>query len=203
MRQWEKIQEVLYAVSSNQRAGGVMSFRKSWTCEDIVSYWNRFILGIGVGFASWFPFPPTGLSQLVAAPAVVRVTSTEDRMIVAVNVYRKKYNLPPLKKDPFLMHLAKVRAKYPTHEPKHLGWCWEHARKLGYRGFCTDNLILQVDYPVPMPPEEAVDNWATSTVGHNMQMRGYRKINGRWHNFQATKIGVARHGTNYIAIFGN
>lgn len=140
---------------------------------------------------------------VIPAPAQTQTTnvnvSAEQRMVNEINEYRARYNLPPLRPDPFLCNVAQTRVAYFHHKHPRYGWVWEHAHKRGYPGHkhCTDNLC-QGD----ISPEDAVDGWATSSVGHNMQMRGYRKINGKWHNFHPTKVGVAVKGRNYIAIFG-
>jgi hypothetical protein len=40
------------------------------------------------------------------------------------------------------------------------------------------------------------------TVGHNMQMRGFTKMNGQWIDRKFDRVGVAIENRNYIAVFG-
>jgi uncharacterized protein YkwD len=136
----------------------------------------------------------------------------EQRLIAAVNRYRARYKLAPLKADATLMRVARERVPY-VDANKSAGrrgynhhacglWCREHTRNSGFSGPATDNLAMGYE-----TPEGAVDGWASEDhdrdpAGHNYQMRGQAKINGRWVNEGYNRIGVAMRGRNYIAIFG-
>jgi hypothetical protein len=135
----------------------------------------------------------------------VELSETEARMVRAINAYRADRDLPPLEPDPVLMHVARERVDVYDHcHPRH-GWVGPHAKRRGFRGFATDNLAQ--GHPTP----EAVvgcgrSGWGCETpgrtVGHDMQMKGYAKINGRWVNRHCNRVGVARRGRNWIAVFG-
>jgi len=123
-------------------------------------------------------------------------SNTEARMVDAINEYRAKYKLPPLEMDPTLMKVARYRAPYYTHNYQGR-WIWDECRRFGFRGHATDNLAQGHE-----TPEDAVRGWAGSPVGHARQMLGQFKMNGRWENYHYDKVGVARSGQNWIAIFG-
>jgi uncharacterized protein YkwD len=138
--------------------------------------------------------------------------SAEHRLIAAVNKYRARYKLPPLEADPVLMRVARRRAPFvdarrsagsPGYNHHACGrWCREHARSAGFAGPATDNLAMGYE-----TPERAVDGWASedrdrNPAGHNYQMRGLAKVNGRWIDEGYNRIGVGIVGRNYIAIFG-
>jgi uncharacterized protein YkwD len=129
-----------------------------------------------------------------AAPAV-RLSSHEARLVSAVNEYREKHGLEPLKIDPILMHEARQAAPHFSHVI--IGkWCWHRCKQRGFRGWATDDIANGYS-----SPEDAVQGWATSD-GHARQMRGYFKMNGRWQNYDFDRIGVGISGRKYIAIFG-
>jgi hypothetical protein len=132
----------------------------------------------------------------------VTASGVNDRMIAAINRYRESYGLPPLREDPILMHVARERAPYYDHHA--LGqWSWEHCQREGFVGPASDNLCQGA-----ATPEEAVlDGWGgedrdAKPAGHNYQMRGLMKINGRWVDQRFDSVGVAVSGRNFIAIFG-
>jgi uncharacterized protein YkwD len=50
-------------------------------------------------------------------------------------------------------------------------------------------------------PDEAVEGWAHSRVGHAQQMKGKFKTNGQFVDYHFDKVGVAQSGKNWIAIF--
>lgn len=147
-----------------------------------------------------------------ATTAGTKVRPAEQRLITAVNQYRARYKLPPLKPDPVLMRVARQRAPY-LDSRRSAGcrgynhhacgqWCREHARAAGFAGPATDNLAMGYE-----TPEDAVEGWAREDhdrhpVGHNYQMRGLAQINGRWVDERHNRIGVGIVGRNYIAIFG-
>jgi uncharacterized protein YkwD len=138
--------------------------------------------------------------------------TSEQRLIAAVNHYRARFKLAPLKADATLMRVARERVPYVdasmsagrrgyNHNACGL-WCREHARNAGFSGPATDNLAMGYE-----TPEGAVGGWASEDhdrdpAGHNYQMRGRAKINGRWVDERYNRIGVAIRGRNYIAIFG-
>lgn len=139
-------------------------------------------------------------------------SSSEERMIAAVNRYRARYKLPPLKADPVLMRVARKRVPYvdarrsagcPGYNHNACGkWSRQHATSAGFSGPATDNLAMGYE-----TPEGAVDGWARedrdrNPAGHNYQMRGLSKVNGRWIDEGYNRIGVSIRGRNYIAIFG-
>jgi uncharacterized protein YkwD len=125
----------------------------------------------------------------------VRLSGSEHRLVKAVNSHRAKHRLAPLAVDPILMRVARRSAPHYSHviDGK---WCWHRTRQAGFPGWATDDIAN--GYPTP---EDAVQGWATSH-GHEMQMRGYFKMNGRWQNYRFNRIGVGISGRKYIAIFG-
>jgi uncharacterized protein YkwD len=133
---------------------------------------------------------------LLTAQEDFKLSKNETRMIAAINEYRAEHKLPPLTMDPTLMRVARYRAPYYTH--CHQGrWIWDECRRYGFQGRTTDNLARG-----QQTPEEAVESWAGSSVGHARQMLGQFKMNGRWEDYQFNKVGVAHNGQNWIAIFG-
>jgi uncharacterized protein YkwD len=150
--------------------------------------------------------------NMTTEPNAKRPRSVEFRLIAAVNKYRARFKLPPLKEDPILMRVAKKRAPFvdarhsagsPGYNHRACGrWCREHARSAGFPGPATDNLAMGYE-----TPERAVEGWANEDrdrdpAGHNYQMRGLAKVNGRWIDEGYNRIGVGIVGHNYIAIFG-
>jgi hypothetical protein len=142
---------------------------------------------------------------IATTPPSSHTTVDEARLVTAINRYRAERALPELSVDQTLMQVARERvAVFDHRHPRH-GWVHQHARRRGFRGFCTDNIAR--GYP---SPESVVGNansgWGCEvprkSVGHDMQMKGYAKVNGRWVNYRFNRVGVARHGRNYIAIFG-
>lgn len=119
-------------------------------------------------------------------------------MVVAINRFRKQRDLPPLRIDPVLSRLANLRVGVFSHDHPRYGWMHEHGRRVGYPGWVTDNLFQGPH----QTPEDAVDGWATSTVGHDKQMLGFRKLNGQWVDERFNRVGAARQGNNFIAVFG-
>lgn len=125
-----------------------------------------------------------------------QLSKNEARMIKAINDYRAAHKLPPLQMDPTLMRVARYRVPYYTH--CHEGrWIWDECRRFHFDGFATDDLAQG-----QQTPEEAVDCWAQSTVGHAKQMRGLFNMNNRWVDYRFDRVGVAHSGRNWIAIFG-
>lgn len=125
-----------------------------------------------------------------------KISTEESRMIESINEYRAKYKLPPLTMDPTLMKVARYRAPHFTHNYQGR-WIWDECKRYGFDGRTTDNLAQGHE-----TPEEAVRGWAGSPVGHARQMLGQFKMNGRWEDYKFNKVGVARSGNNWIAIFG-
>lgn len=147
------------------------------------------------------PHPTPDVIHVVYAKYTVgstKVTPAEQATIDAVNDYRKKYRLPPMKADPILMAVAKARVKTFAHRQPPYGWSWEHAAKWGFQGTCADNLAKGYD-----DGPDAVAGWSRD-VGHARQMRGYFKLNGQWEDRHFDKIGVAidHQSKQCIAIFG-
>jgi hypothetical protein len=142
---------------------------------------------------------------VAASTADSGINSDEARMVNAINHYRADRELPELLVDRTLMQVARERVAVYDHCHPRYGWVRSHARSRGFQGFCTDNLAR--GYPTP---ETAVGNaksgWGCETpgktVGHDMQMKGYAKVNERWVNYRFNRVGVARSGANFIAIFG-
>jgi uncharacterized protein YkwD len=125
-----------------------------------------------------------------------KLSKNEARMIEAINEYRARYKLSPLKMDPTLMKVARYRAPYYTHN--YCGrWIWDECKRFGFSGRTTDNLAQGHE-----SPEDAVNGWAGSSAGHARQMLGQIKMNGRWQDDKFDKVGVAHNGRNWIAIFG-
>jgi uncharacterized protein YkwD len=129
------------------------------------------------------------------AKSAVQLTSKEQRLVKAVNAYRKKYDLEPLKIDPKLMKVARDAAPHFSHCINGT-WCWDRAHKAGFTGWASDDLANGYE-----SPEDAVDGWATSD-GHAHQMRGDFKMNGKWRNYKFNRIGVGICGRKYCAVFG-
>jgi hypothetical protein len=136
----------------------------------------------------------------------VKVTSDEQRMVVAINKYRESFKLPPLKVDAILLRVARHRVRQFNHHA--FGqWSWEEARQAGFDGPVTDNLSQGDE-----SPEDCVFGWGTwedrrearthEVIGHDHQLRGERKLNGKWLDCHFNVVGVAHAGNNYIAIFG-
>jgi len=142
----------------------------------------------------------------------VSLKPVEARFVRAINSYRAEHDLPPLEPHPVLVRVARARVTHldaarpgddPTHNHRALGmWCWHHAHRAGFGGWATDNLAMGC-----LSPQEAVDAWAAEDndpvpAGHNYQMRGQFRINGRWRNYRFNRVGVAVSGKRFIAIFG-
>jgi len=125
----------------------------------------------------------------------LQLSHLEHRLVKAVNSHRAKHRLAPLAVDPILMRVARRSAPHYSHviDGK---WCWHRTRQAGFTGWATDDIAKGC-----LTPEEAVQGWATSH-GHEMQMRGYFNMNGRWQNYRFNRIGVGISGRKYIAIFG-
>jgi hypothetical protein len=126
----------------------------------------------------------------------VELTKTEMGMVKEINKYREKRDLPPLKVDDTLVKVARSRVAIYSHK-QHGRMVWEDCKRWGFKGFATDNLCQDA-----ITPQEAVDGWAESTVGHAEQMQGYFNMNRKWVNWHFDKVGVAHTGRNWIAIFG-
>jgi uncharacterized protein YkwD len=132
--------------------------------------------------------------QTKAKPAV-RLNKSEERLVKAVNAYRAKHDLEPLKVDPTLMKVARASAPHYSHCINGK-WCWHRAHEAGFKGWATDDIANGCERP-----EEAVQGWASSD-GHARQMRGYFNMNGKWCNYRFNRIGVGICGRKYIAVFG-
>ncbi len=130
-----------------------------------------------------------------SAKHAVRLSDGEERLVNAVNEYRRKKGLEPLTVDPVLMKVGRHSAPYFSHNINGK-WCWTRAHEAGFPGWATDDIANGYE-----TPEEAVQGWATSD-GHAHQMRGHFKMNGQWRNYNFNRIGVGISGRKYIAIFG-
>ncbi len=128
----------------------------------------------------------------------------EQRILIAINDYRAARKLSPLRADPLLLRIARQRVGVFNHyQPAHGGWVHEQASRLGY--VATDDIAQGYE-----SPEAAVGDGSTGwgderpghTVGHDMQMKGFTKINGQWVNQHFDLCGVAHEGKNWIAVFG-
>jgi uncharacterized protein YkwD len=134
---------------------------------------------------------------LLLAPAEdFKLSKDETRMIESINEYRAKYKLPALEMDPTLTKVARYRAPHFTHNYQGR-WIWDECKRYGFDGRTTDNLAQGHE-----SPQDAVAGWAHSPVGHARQMLGQFKMNGKWVDYRFDKVGVARSGKNWIAIFG-
>ncbi len=130
------------------------------------------------------------------------LSPVENRMVASINDYRADHQLAPLTADPLLQRIARARVGVFNHNHPRFGWVWSHARREGFPGqalntTCTDDLCQGAP-----SPEEAVNGWAHSTVGHAEQMLGKAKMNGVWQDCKFNLCGVAKQGQNYIAVFG-
>lgn len=136
-----------------------------------------------------------------ATGSPIPLTVSERRMAVAINAYRARHSLAALTVDVTLMTVARDRAAHCSVQTPHQVrglWPWDDCRRHGYRGFATENMAFG-----DLSPEEAVDGWAHSSVGHWRQMLGQFEINDRWTDQHFTKLGVAQSGTRFVALFGN
>jgi uncharacterized protein YkwD len=133
------------------------------------------------------------LFVLFAVTVTKAETETEARMIKAVNAYRAKWKLPPLVMDKTLMKVASQRCPFGSH-CIHGKWMWDAVRPYGY--WATDDIAMGYTDPV-----DCVRGWISSD-GHARQMRGQFKLNGRWIDRKPDRIGVARSGNRWIAVFG-
>jgi uncharacterized protein YkwD len=136
-----------------------------------------------------------GADKKVPAKPAVRLSANEERLVKAVNAYRKKHGLEPLTVDPILMKVGRESAPYFSHCINGK-WCWHRCNQAGFPGWATDDIANGYE-----TPEDAVDGWSTSD-GHARQMRGYFKMNGQWCNYKFNRIGVGISGRKYIAVFG-
>jgi uncharacterized protein YkwD len=129
-----------------------------------------------------------------AKPAV-RLSENEERLVKAVNDYRRKKGLEPLTVDPALMKVGRNAAPYFSHQINGK-WCWTRAHEAGFPGWASDDIANGYE-----SPEDAVDGWASSD-GHAHQMRGHFNMNGQWRDYKFNRIGVGISGRKYIAVFG-
>ena len=133
------------------------------------------------------------------SPVKFNLSSTEQRMLDAINRYRIDRKLWVLAVDPVLQRVARERVGRFDHHA--FGrWSWEQAHSEGFDGPVTDNLAQDDG------PEDAVMAWGDErpghTVGHDMQLKGYKKMNGQWINERFDACGVAARGGNYIVVLG-
>lgn len=149
-----------------------------------------------------------GIAQAVRPAKVIQVPDVEPRgrlsrqenkLLAAINRWRQDRDLQPLLVDDTLQAMARERVGQFSHRHSRYGLVTRHAASAGFHGVCTDNLAR--GYP---SPTDAVRGWGNEehSVGHDKQMAGYRKLNGRWRNEQFNVVGVAVEGKQYIAIFG-
>lgn len=123
------------------------------------------------------------------------MSENETRLITSVNAYRAKHKLPPLEMDPTLMKVARQRVQCYSH-CQNGKWVWTACHEAGFKGWATDDIARGYE-----SPEDCVDGWISSD-GHARQMRGQFNMNSRWVDYHFDRIGVARCGKNWIAIFG-
>lgn len=135
------------------------------------------------------------LASVVTTADGPQLTPTETRMVASINKYREKNDLPPLTPDPILMKVARQRCPAFSHC---IGgkWMWHACHEAGFRGWATDDIASGYE-----TPEDAVHGWETSD-GHARQMRGFFNMNGRWQDYHFDRVGVARSGNKWIAVFG-
>jgi hypothetical protein len=137
------------------------------------------------------------------AEGAMKLTTEEQAMVNAINQYRRIRGGAPLQVDDVLMTAARARVSVFNHNHPQHGWMHEHGRRLGY--VATDNIAQ--DYPTGVDAiGDSTSGWGDErpghTVGHDMQMKGFTKINGQWVNQHFDRVGVAVSGGNYIAVFG-
>jgi uncharacterized protein YkwD len=79
---------------------------------------------------------PATSSRVKTVPAVpaVQLTEKEHRLVNAVNEYRERRGLPPLKVDPILMREARHAAPHYSHVINGK-WCWHRCKARGFRGW--------------------------------------------------------------------
>ncbi len=132
-----------------------------------------------------------------AEEQAVQLSKDETRMVTAINKYREQHKLPALVADNKLEQAARARVPHYTHCYQGR-WMWDEVKRYGFKGFATDNLCQGAT-----SPEESVDGWIHSKVGHANQLRGQRELNGKWIEYGCNRIGVAHQGQNWIAVFGH
>ena len=159
-------------------------------------------LAVGLLFAAAFPLFASQSSEKdstrkddAKASPEVKLSANEQRLVKAVNAYRKKYKLEPLVIDAKLMKVARDGAPYFSH-CIHGKWCWDRAHEAGFTGWASDDLAMGHE-----SPEDAVEGWSHSD-GHAHQMRGDFNMNGQWRNYKFNRIGVGISGHKYMAVFG-
>lgn len=142
-----------------------------------------------------------------------QITETEKEIVQGVNDFRADLRRPDLKinkglqvlrVDPILMEVAREMSQKITQRNAkryHGQGVWNEVHASGFKGRVTDNLFF--GHPQhAYSGREAVDGWENSSIGHDYQMMGYVKVDGRWKWVGWDSVGVAKSGTCTIAIFG-
>lgn len=131
-----------------------------------------------------------------AAPAAnVPLSATEADMINAANAYRARAGRGPLAVSPELMNAARAYAASGSFDH---GTAGRYAASSGFRGRTTENLARG-----PMSGAGVVQFWGEPGVGHEQQLAGNIKVNGRWIDGGFTHVGVAGVNGNWIIYFGS
>lgn len=138
---------------------------------------------------------------------MTKLVQEELSMVSAINKYRNDKLLPSLAVNDILMNVARHRVRWFDHHAQG-EWVWDCAtRMFQYPGFCTDNLAQGYENGVEAVGDSS-HGWGDEreghTVGHDMQMKGFFKMNGKWVDYGFTQLGVASlpEKKNYIAVFG-
>ncbi len=144
------------------------------------------------------------LLAVTGQPEACPLTKDEAATVQALNKYRADRKLPPLTVDPILLKVARHRVAVYDHHAYGC-WCPDEAARCGFHGSVTDNLAQGYESGADAVGDGS-HGWGDErpghTVGHDMQQKGYKKINGQWVNQHFDLVGVAHQGKNWIAVFG-
>ncbi len=152
-----------------------------------------------------------GVFQLLKTP----LNNDQERMVLAINEWRRLNGLSSLIVDPNLMQAA-TQAKCNHGHTMNGKWGNVRASENGFRGLAWDNWAGEY-----ATPEDAVFGWGKEKVkwgtktnggtgdplggsGHNMLMRGFHKMDGRWTDgkFDRVGVGMCPDRTSHVAFFG-
>jgi hypothetical protein len=145
--------------------------------------------------------------KVAPGPSDGAESRTPPGMLNALNAYRARFSLPAMHVDPILQTVAEHRVHQFSHTANGM-WSWQEATKAGFPG-PSNNTTVTDNLSNGCSAVEAISGWASEDndqgggIGHNRQMRGEAKMNGRWLNCKFNVCGLAHHGPNTIAVFGH
>lgn len=131
----------------------------------------------------------------VGVPAAVGLSATEQAMIEAANAFRARNGKGALQVSPELMKAARDYAASGAFDH---GTAGRYAAASGFPGRTTENLARG-----PMTGAGVIAYWGEPGVGHERQLAGQIKMNGRWIDGGFTHVGVAGVNGNWIIYFGS